>query len=259
MSGPKRNADKLNTIGIVVVGICGAVLVYVTIVALQAFYAGDTSEVQTLADYGGNDEAARTLRTAQITTITTSAPNGAVADPSRQTYRIKVDEAMKLVVQNANPKNACPDFATCGNPGQPVCPPCAQNLVPLVAPSTTASAKAIFGRPQPIVAPAGAGSAAPPAPPVNEGAGSGSGAVTPPPPTAEKTGQGGGQVAQPPAAGSGGPAGQKGPALGTGSGSGATTQRPPVPAATGSGATPPVAPPKTPPAAGSGSAKGNGR
>ena len=33
--GPHRNPDKLNTIGIVVVGICGAVLVYVTIVALQ--------------------------------------------------------------------------------------------------------------------------------------------------------------------------------------------------------------------------------
>jgi len=32
MSGPKRNPDRLNTIGVVVVGICGAVLVYVTIV-----------------------------------------------------------------------------------------------------------------------------------------------------------------------------------------------------------------------------------
>ena len=46
MSGPKRNPDKLNTIGVVVVGICGAVLVYVTIVALQAFYMNDTSETQ---------------------------------------------------------------------------------------------------------------------------------------------------------------------------------------------------------------------
>ena len=45
MSGPKRNPDKLNTIGIVVVGICGAVLVYVTIVALQAFYVNDTWQV----------------------------------------------------------------------------------------------------------------------------------------------------------------------------------------------------------------------
>ena len=59
MSGPKRNPDKLNTIGVVVVGICGAVLVYVTIVALQAFYMNDTAEMQTMADYGGNDTTAR--------------------------------------------------------------------------------------------------------------------------------------------------------------------------------------------------------
>ena len=55
MSGPKRNPDRLNTIGIVVVGLCGAVLVYVTIVALEAFYVNDTSEIQTMADYGGQD------------------------------------------------------------------------------------------------------------------------------------------------------------------------------------------------------------
>jgi hypothetical protein len=44
MSGPHRNPDKINTIGIVVVGICGAVLVYVSIVALQAFYMDDSSD-----------------------------------------------------------------------------------------------------------------------------------------------------------------------------------------------------------------------
>ena len=59
MSGPKRNPDKLNTIGVVVVGICGAVLVYVTIVALQAFYMNNTSEIQTMADYGGQDMTAK--------------------------------------------------------------------------------------------------------------------------------------------------------------------------------------------------------
>ena len=62
MSGPKRNPDKLNTIGIVVVGICGAVLVYVTIVASQAFYMNDTSEMQTMADYGGQDTPLKSLK-----------------------------------------------------------------------------------------------------------------------------------------------------------------------------------------------------
>src|SRR6266496_3389941 len=65
MSGPKRNPDRLNTIGVVVVGICGAVLVYVTIVALEAFYVNDTSEIQTMADYGGQDTGAKSLRTDQ--------------------------------------------------------------------------------------------------------------------------------------------------------------------------------------------------
>src|SRR5437867_9724018 len=140
MSGPKRNPDKLNTIGIVVVGICGAVLVYVTIVALQAFYAGDTSEVQTMADYGGNDETAKTVRTSQMTTISTYAP----ADPVKQTYRIKIDDAMKWVVRDA--KGPCPDIDTCGTS----CPPCVANLVPSIAPSRSPSAKPIFGRPQPL-------------------------------------------------------------------------------------------------------------
>ena len=60
MSGPKRNPDSLNTIGVVVVGICGAVMVYVSITALQAFYMNDTSELQTMADYGGQDTIAKT-------------------------------------------------------------------------------------------------------------------------------------------------------------------------------------------------------
>ena len=80
MSGPKRNPDKLNTIGIVVVGICGAVLVYVTIVALQAFYMNDTSEVQTMADYGGQDTVAKVHKADEMRNITDVGKN---ADPKR--------------------------------------------------------------------------------------------------------------------------------------------------------------------------------
>jgi hypothetical protein len=95
MSGPKRNPDKLNTIGVVVVGICGAVLVYVTIVALQAFYMNDTSELQTMKDYGGQDTTAKGRRADEMRNITEPAsnPNG--------TYRIKIDDAIKLVVEDA--------------------------------------------------------------------------------------------------------------------------------------------------------------
>jgi hypothetical protein len=104
MSGPKRNEDQLNTIGIVVIGICGAVLVYVTIVALTAFYVNDTSELQTMADYGGQDTVSKSLRTAQVSSISAYAPNPRPAAPKAneaqmpQTYRVPIELAMKLVV-----------------------------------------------------------------------------------------------------------------------------------------------------------------
>lgn len=158
MSGPKRNPDKLNTIGVVVVGICGAVLVYVTIVALEAFYMNDTSEIQTMADYGGQDTAAKSLRTEQVNRVGEYGTNAAgKAKPNEpappQTYRIPVDEAMKLVVGEAKKD--------------------ASDLVPGVGKSEKATVLPIFGRPKPLpttpaAPPAGAGSAAtaPPAAPM---------------------------------------------------------------------------------------------
>ena len=153
MSGGKRAEDKLNTIGIVVVGICGAVLVYVTIVALEAFYVNDTSELQTMADYGGTDTTAKSLKAAQLGNINEYGTNAAVPGKD-QTYHLKIDRAMALVADAA--KNH-------------------QLLVPALGPMTKPedcktgmmgcpTALPIFGRPKPITAPpppAGAGSAAP--------------------------------------------------------------------------------------------------
>jgi hypothetical protein len=140
MSGPKRNPDRLNTIGVVVVGICGAVLVYVTIVALQAFYVNDTSEIQTMADYGGQDTGARSLRTEQVSRVseygTNPRPAAAKANEAQrpQTYRVPVDVAMKLVVEGARTQ-----------PG---------SLIPALGPSDRATVLPIFGRPKLIPAPA---------------------------------------------------------------------------------------------------------
>ena len=147
MSGPKRNPDKLNTIGVVVVGICGAVLVYVTIVSLQAFYMDDTSEIQTMADYGGQDTTFQSLRSEQRKNISEPAPN-ALGASGKQTYRIPIDDAIKLVVTEAKTDPA--------------------NLVPSQGRSDQPTALPIYGRPKEIAP--GAGSAAQPAP----GAGSGS-------------------------------------------------------------------------------------
>jgi hypothetical protein len=168
MSGPKRNPDRLNTIGVVVVGICGAVLVYVTIVALQAFYVDDTSEIQMMADYGGQDTQAKNSRTQQTLSLNSpSSPNPRpVGMP--QTYRIPLKHAMKYVVDGAKTDPA--------------------NLVPAHGRSDKPTVKADFGRPKPLDTaspPAGAGSAAAPdpaAPAAPAGAGSaGAGSAAPAP------------------------------------------------------------------------------
>jgi hypothetical protein len=98
MSGPKRNPDKLNTIGVVVVGVCGAVLVYVTIVALQAYYMNDTSEIQTMADYGGQDTLAQGNKSTELGNLSSAG--------------VTIDQAMKLVVETAqtDPAHTVPMF-----------------------------------------------------------------------------------------------------------------------------------------------------
>jgi hypothetical protein len=168
MSGPKRNPDRLNTIGVVVVGICGAVLVYVTIVALEAFYVNDTSEIQTMADYGGQDTFVRSMRTDQINRIAEYGTNPKPAAPKageaprQQSYRIPIDVAMKVVVEGAKTRP--------------------EALVPAIGPSDKATVLPIFGRPKlaPAAAPAApAGGAAAPAGAAPAGAGSGSAAGLP--------------------------------------------------------------------------------
>jgi len=139
MSGPKRNPDKLNSIGIVVVGICGAVLVYVSIVALQAFYMDDTSDIQTMADYGGQDTAHKSIRAQQLDNLQTYAPKAAPAAPKEgepaapQTYTISIDDAIRLVVDSAKKDPS--------------------NLVPANGPAVTPTVQPIFGRPKLLAPP----------------------------------------------------------------------------------------------------------
>ena len=133
MSGPKRNPDKLNTIGVVVVGICGAVLVYVTIVALQAFYMNDTSEIQTMADYGGQDATAKGRKADEMRNITEAASN-APAPGMQPTYRIPIKNAIELVIEDAKKDPA--------------------HLVPALPRAEKASVEPVFGRPKPLGGPA---------------------------------------------------------------------------------------------------------
>jgi hypothetical protein len=173
MSGPKRNPDKLNTIGVVVVGICGAVLVYVTIVALQAFYMDDTSEVQMMADYGGQDTQARNTRASQMANLTSPSQPNPRGEGLPQTYRIPLKHAMKYVVDEVkqNPDNV-------------------GNLVPTIGPSDRPTVLPMFGRPRPLsTAPAADGTDAADAADAADGADAPAGdAVTPVPTDGEGMG-----------------------------------------------------------------------
>src|SRR4051794_1261783 len=134
MSGPKRNPDKLNTIGIVVVGICGAVMVYVSITALQAFYMNDTSSVQHAADYKDMDLTAKGHKADEMRNITEAATN-----TGAPTYRIPIDHAMELVVDQAKTDPA--------------------HLVPSLPKADKATIEPAFGRPKPLATPSGEGGA----------------------------------------------------------------------------------------------------
>jgi hypothetical protein len=241
MSGPKRNPDKLNTIGIVVVGVCSAVLVYVAIVALQAFYVNDTSEIQTMADYGGQDTQAKNIRATQTLSLTAPPqPNPKIGN-GPQTYRVPLKYAMDRMLESLGTGPQCGDNDSCAEPMQCRVKPGADprdpkahvcvdlgHLVPM-ARSDKATVKPAFGRPVPLQPP-----------PAADGAGSGSAATPPPGAGSAETG------------------------AGPGSGSAGPTMTPTGGQGPGGGNAPHQAPNTTKPTnAGSGSittpAKGNGR
>jgi hypothetical protein len=138
MEGPKKNPDKLNTIGVVTVGAVGSSLVYLSIVGLQAFYVNETSTVDSVATFGDQAKARSSLKSDQV---------GKITDPRRMNWNdtagkpvisIPIDAAKKLIVQDAKVDPA--------------------NLIPVVGKSEKSTIQPIFGRP--IALPA----APPPAP-----------------------------------------------------------------------------------------------
>lgn len=124
--GP-RNSDKLNTLGIVVAGLAASAGVYVMIILLQSFYMHDVAEVQTMADYGGQEKTAASLRAAQIENISQYVNRMGGAD-GKSTHQVPIERAMELVVADAQKDPS--------------------NLVPVIGPSVTPTAQPIYGRPK---------------------------------------------------------------------------------------------------------------
>jgi len=133
-AGAHKQEDKLNNVTIIAVGICGAVLVYVAIVALQAYHAYDTAATDAKATYGEQRAFYATVRAKEELVI---AGTG-----DAETFKMPIEAAMKLVVSDAKVDPA--------------------NLVPSVGRSDVPTILPEFGRPQDLpplaasaVAPAG--------------------------------------------------------------------------------------------------------
>ena len=130
-TGP-RGVDKLNILGIVTVGVCGAVLTYVSIVLLEAFYMTETSEIERQRAFEAPASLRNTVKAAHLTNL-----NG------DKEGTIAIDRAMELIVAEA-----------ANDPS---------NLVPAVGASKTPSVLPEYGRPGPV--PTAAPATPPPAEP----------------------------------------------------------------------------------------------
>jgi hypothetical protein len=65
----KRGADTLNIIGIITVGICGAVLTYVSIILLEAFYMTETTAIERQKAFEAEASLRNTTRAQQVANL----------------------------------------------------------------------------------------------------------------------------------------------------------------------------------------------
>ena len=131
MSGAPRNSDKLNTLAIATVGVCASALVYVSIALLQAYYVNDSAEITTMADYGGQESPALSLKAAQLNNISEYVNKMGTPDNPKSSHQVPIARAMELIVADAKKDPA--------------------NLVPGIDPATKKPTVApIFGRPKPL-------------------------------------------------------------------------------------------------------------
>lgn len=148
MESPKKNPDYVNTVGVVVIGLAGALLVYASFVGLQAFYYKETTILELERDAEGKSAELRTLRSEQEKTL----QGYRRLDAARNTVTLPIEVAMQRVVEAAT-----------ADPGA--------TLVPVVGAHDTPTIPAIAGKPTGAQMPAApAAPAAPEAPATTDGA-----------------------------------------------------------------------------------------
>jgi hypothetical protein len=152
---PKKSEDKVNVFGVVMIGFVTSILLWVSVVALQAYYNNTAGALESDRSASGKGREMRDLKAKQLAEMMDSK----FVDPKKGVVTIPIDEAMRLVVRDAKQG--------------------ARSLVPAVGPHDTPTVPAVSGRPPDVMpAPEGGatapGGAAPPegaAAPAPEGGG----------------------------------------------------------------------------------------
>ena len=185
---PKKAQDRVNTFGVVLIGVVSAVLLWVSVVALQAYYNNTAGSVESERASSGKSREVRDLKAAQVAYL----QEGKYVDPRKGLVTIPLDDAMRLVLRDAKAgeKSLVPAMGAHDQPTVPAVsgrPP--DNLPPPAAPAGGAAPAPGGAAPAPGgaapapggAAPAPGGAAAPPAQP--DGAASPSTTPAPPPAT----------------------------------------------------------------------------
>jgi hypothetical protein len=133
---PKKSEDKVNVFGVVMIGFVTSILLWVSVVALQAYYNNTAGALESDRSASGKGREMRDLKAKQLAEMMDSK----FVDPKKGVVTIPIDEAMRLVVRDAKQG--------------------ARSLVPAVGPHDTPTVPAVSGRP-PDVMPAEGGATAP--------------------------------------------------------------------------------------------------
>jgi hypothetical protein len=151
---PRKAPDRVNTFGVVLIGLVAAVLLWVSVVALQAYYYGTAGKLESERGAAGKSREVRDLKAQQRAELA----EGKYVDAKKGIVTIPIDDAMKLVLHDA--KAGAPSLVPAiGAHDQPTVPAVSGRPPDNVQPPTAPG-----GATEGVAAPAGGGAAPAPAP-----------------------------------------------------------------------------------------------
>jgi len=134
---PKRGQDRINTYGILLIGLVSSVLLWVSVVALQAYYNRTAGSLETERSAMLKNREASGLKAGQLAELQDSR----YVDARKGLVTIPIDSAKQLVLRDLRDR--------------------APSLVPAIGPHNLPTVPAVWGRPPDLPGAPPAGGAAP--------------------------------------------------------------------------------------------------